>query len=96
MQATMRKNGHVVLAKSVRNAAKIRIGDKVEVKSTAPGKVILRRVDRRTSRQQKTPLLNVKPFPRRTLEKVYREAETDWDFTVSSAIAAQHVRKFEE
>jgi bifunctional DNA-binding transcriptional regulator/antitoxin component of YhaV-PrlF toxin-antitoxin module len=95
MQVTVLKNGHVALAKSVRNAAKIRVGDKVYVKSIAPGKVILRRVDP-TRHHQKEPLLNVKPFPRGTLEKAYQKSDPEWDSIVSRAITAQRVEKFEE
>jgi bifunctional DNA-binding transcriptional regulator/antitoxin component of YhaV-PrlF toxin-antitoxin module len=96
MQATVQKRGHIALAKSVRDAAKISVGDRVEVECAAPGKVILRRVGQPKMRRPKKPLLNVKPFPRGTLEKAYQDPDADWNSTVSSAIASQCVAKFEE
>ena len=95
MLATVLKRGHVALAKSVRDAAKIRVGDRLEVECAAPGKLVLRRVGAKV-RRQKERLLNVKPFPRGALEKAYKEADIDWDSTVSAAIASQRVVKFDE
>ena len=95
MQATVQKNGLVLLAKSVRDAAKIRVGDTVEIEATVPGKVVLRLIRRNIIRPHK-PILNVKGFSRETLRRAYLESESDWDSKISTAIAAQRVEKFEE
>ncbi|HRI15963.1 MAG TPA: AbrB/MazE/SpoVT family DNA-binding domain-containing protein [Verrucomicrobiota bacterium] len=95
MTATVSNRGQVLLPKAVRDAAKVRVGDKLEGQCEGNGQIVLRRA--RSSRRAlpRKPLLNVEPFPSGTLKAIYRESDPEWEAVEAAAVRAQPPPNFD-
>ncbi|HAB15146.1 MAG TPA: AbrB/MazE/SpoVT family DNA-binding domain-containing protein [Verrucomicrobiota bacterium] len=85
MTATISNRGHVPLPKAVRDAAKVRAGDTLEVQCEGTGQIVLHRARPSRRAPSKKPLLNVEPFLSGNLEAIYRQSDPEWEAIEAAA-----------
>jgi len=96
MTAIVSRRGQVSLPKSIREAAKVRPGDVLEIECSRNGHIVLRRARKFHGRSSKQSLLNVKPFPLGTLKAIYQQPDPEWDAIEAAAARAQPAPSFDE
>ena len=96
MIATVSSRGLVLLPKTVRDAAQVRAGDKLEVAFEGNGQIVLRHARKSRRAHQKKRLFNIAPFPPGTLARIYRQPDLEWEAVEAAATRAQSLPSFDQ